>query len=259
MEVIVRGKIWCLMALGILCAGCHHIDEPHTNEKLTLRLSALPIGESGRYRLIAEAEGPLAGLKYRFYSDDGACEPEISERPESVFSPPPGAKNEAIKVTVEALRDDVPVQSAHYTIRVSAAVAGPHPPEPAAIEPTPGTPQEPSASGGAAVEITRIPGYDPSGGPDSRNDIAGVVRGVADPEAYRVVLYARTDLWYVQPLLGSTIQINSDGTWSSWTHGGAEYGALLVRRGYRPSSTLGALPAKDGARVIAETQRTGTR
>ena len=108
------------------------------------------------------------------------------KRPESVFSPPPGATNEAIKVTVEALRGGVPIQSAYYTITVSPKTTTPE--DSVASEHPPAGPPEPSVSGPVAIEITKIPRYDPTGGPDTRDDIAGVVRGVANLQAYRVVL-----------------------------------------------------------------------
>jgi hypothetical protein len=245
----MRSSIWCLVALGILCFGCHR-----TEEKVSLQLNAFPIGESGRYRLVAEAHGPLNGVRYRFYADDGSCEPEISDRPESAFTPSPGAANESVQVTVEALRGDMPIQSAHYTIKLKG-VASTRPEEPNAAQ-APLNNLQPPTSRSPAIEITEIPHKDPIGGPNTREDIAGVVRGVSNPDAFRVVLYARTDFWYVQPLLGSTIEINPDGTWKSWTHTGSEYAALLVRQGYSPSSTLGTLPSKD---IIAVTSKMGTR
>lgn len=247
----MRGSIWCLVALGILCFGCHRAEE-----KVSLQLNAAPIGESGRYRLVAEAHGPLNGIKYRFYANDGTCQPEISDRPESVFTPSPGAANESVQVTVEALRGDAPIQSAHYTIKLKG-VAGARPEEPNAAQAPLNNLQEPHTSRSAAIEITKVPRYDPTGGPNTNDQIEGVVRGVSNSDAFRVVLYAKTDIWYVQPLLGSTIEINSDGTWSSWTHTGSEYAALLVPEGYSPSSTLGTLPSKND--VIAKTSRMGAR
>ena len=50
-----------LVALGILCAvGCRYKND----EGVSLRLNALPIGESGRYRLTADVEGLLTGINW---------------------------------------------------------------------------------------------------------------------------------------------------------------------------------------------------
>ena len=49
----------------------------------------------------------------------------------------------------------------------------------------------------AKVEFTQVPKA--GKGSDSQGNIAGVVKGIAKPEQYKVVLYARTDWWYVQP------------------------------------------------------------
>ena len=239
----------CLVALGTLCVGCRH-----KAGGVTMDLSAIPIEKTRQFQLIAQANGPLEGLKYRFYADDGTCIPDISEKPESVFTPPTGTESRTIKVTVEAFRGDVLVQTATNKITVNPDLSKPDSGGPGAAEG-----DNSPVTGHAVIEITQIPNYDPSGGPDTRDNIAGVVRGVRDPQDFRVVLYARTDLWYIQPLLGSTVQINTDGTWNSWTHGGAEYAALLVRQGYRPSSSLSSLPSIDGASVVAVTSRTGTR
>ena len=171
-----------------------------------------------------------------------------------MFSPPPGASDQEIKVTVEALRGGMPIQSATEKVNLKTKTTDPN-----GIEPVLEGPQELSVSGSGSIEITKLPRYDPTGGPDTRGDIAGVVRGIHDPKQYRVILYSKTDFWYIQPLLGFIHEINSDGTWSSWTHTGVEYAALLVQANYSPSATLGALPSVGDGGVVAEVRRTGTR
>ena len=57
--------------------------------------------------------------------------------------------------------------------------------------------------------------------------IAGRVTGAAPGQ--RIVLYARTEGWWVQPTASDPYTaIAPDGTWKSSTHLGAEYPALLV-------------------------------
>jgi hypothetical protein len=67
----------------------------------------------------------------------------------------------------------------------------------------------------------------------------------------QIVLYARSGPWWVQPLTNQPFtKIQPDSRWSSSTHLGTEYAALLVDPGYRPSATMDSLPMKGGA-VIA--------
>src|SRR5690606_38839740 len=81
------------------------------------------------------------------------------------------------------------------------------------------------------IEITKVPPYDPHGGPDTRGDIAGVVHGQTDP-TYKVLVYARADAWYIQPVGGMLHPIRPDNTWATWTHTGSSYAVLVVRPGY---------------------------
>ncbi len=104
------------------------------------------------------------------------------------------------------------------------------------------------------IEITLVPRYDRVGGPDSYEDIAGTVVGV-DPEMasknYAIVLYVRTERWYVQPTLAEPLTpIDVDGSWSNWTHGGKKYAVLLVKSTYEPPGVVGQLP-RVGKEVIA--------
>ena len=95
------------------------------------------------------------------------------------------------------------------------------------------------------IIFTEIP---PKGeGANSRGDIAGKVIRAKSPQDYKIVLYAHTDCWYVQPHEDATFtNIQSDGTWSNWTHLGHRYAALLVRASFRPESKIQSLPDKGG-------------
>lgn len=78
---------------------------------------------------------------------------------------------------------------------------------------------------------------------------AGTLRGTATNVAtddVRVVVYARTDLHYVQPYLGSALEVGCSGLWSTPTRGGERYSALLVRATYVPPPTLASLPPVGG-------------
>ena len=105
------------------------------------------------------------------------------------------------------------------------------------------------------IEFTRVPPAD-EGGPDKLDVIEGRVIG-ARPEQ-QIVLFARSGVWYVQPLANQPFtQIQSDAKWKSPTHLGTEYAALLVEPGYQPPPSTDALPGAGGG-VIAVAIRKGT-
>jgi exo-beta-1,3-glucanase (GH17 family) len=83
----------------------------------------------------------------------------------------------------------------------------------------------------------------------SPTKISGRVYGLPTKgqSQFRIVLYAYTDRWYVQPLAVSPYaQISGSGKWRSPTHMGSKYAALLVKRNYMPSPTLDVLPEVGG-------------
>lgn len=91
-----------------------------------------------------------------------------------------------------------------------------------------------------SIEFTRIPQANPAG--SATNDIIeGRVTG-ASP-GYKIVLYAKTGKWWVQPLIDQPItDIRPNFKWTNATHLGTHYAALLVKDGYRPQHVLDALP-----------------
>lgn len=99
----------------------------------------------------------------------------------------------------------------------------------------------------AMVEIVAAP---PSGaGPASKGTIRGNAYGVsgAGLSSAVVVVYAHTDRWYVQPLaVAPFTRVARSGSWTTVTHLGQSYAALLVNRSYSPPSVLDALPLVGG-------------
>jgi hypothetical protein len=88
---------------------------------------------------------------------------------------------------------------------------------------------------GPKIEFTRIPQADPAG--SASNDIIeGRVTGGSPGQ--KIVLYAKTGKWYVQPLVDQPItDVRPNKKWTNATHLGTHYAALLVKDGYRPSGT----------------------
>src|SRR5262249_49155947 len=99
-----------------------------------------------------------------------------------------------------------------------------------------------------SITITRVPPVDPGGTPR-----LGTIEGRVDgaPPGARVVLYARSGAWYVQPFADRPFtEVRPDGTWMSQTHLGTEYAALLVGPGFEPSAVAASLPGP-GPRIAA--------
>ena len=106
-----------------------------------------------------------------------------------------------------------------------------------------------------SLEVTQIPDADVGGRPILQT-IAGRVKGAGAED--RIVLFARSGDWYVQPFIDQPYtKIQADFTWSNSTHLGTEYAALLVRPGYVPSAVVSELP-KEGENVLAVVTVDGT-
>lgn len=90
------------------------------------------------------------------------------------------------------------------------------------------------------LEFTVVPEAAP-GGPERMEAIAGIAKGATAGQ--RIVLYAKSGSWWVQPLSSKPFtEIHADGSWSSSTHMGTEYAALLVDATYAPLGTADVLP-----------------
>jgi len=101
---------------------------------------------------------------------------------------------------------------------------------------------------GPSITFTRIPKADP-GGSTANDIIEGLVQGGTTGQ--KIVLYAKSGKWWVQPLVGQPItNLQATFKWTNATHLGTDYAALLVNNGYRPAPVLDALP-KVGDDVLA--------
>ena len=92
------------------------------------------------------------------------------------------------------------------------------------------------------IEFTRVPPAG-EGGPDKLDSIEGIVRQGHPGE--RIVVYAKAgSVWWIQPLATQRFTpVSSRGTWTTSTHLGSEYAAILVDPEYQPLSTMKALPS----------------
>ena len=102
--------------------------------------------------------------------------------------------------------------------------------------------------GAPSITFTQLPSFGPGRG-DKTDPIEGVVTGAKAGQ--RVVLYAKSGVWWVQPTFDEPFTPIRDGSqWKGKTHPGSAYAALLVAEGYRPVATAEVLP-KPGGLVLA--------
>jgi hypothetical protein len=95
------------------------------------------------------------------------------------------------------------------------------------------------------IEFSLVP---PRGTDDkAMHPIAGQVNGLADPTQYAIVVYAFTSEWYVQPMdIAPLTELDRNGVWSTTTHEGFKYAAVLVKKPYTPPAKGPGLPLKQG-------------
>jgi hypothetical protein len=105
--------------------------------------------------------------------------------------------------------------------------------------------QSHKASSGSSIEFTHIPPA-AQGGRERVDIISGRVRN-AQPKQ-QIVIYAHSGQWWVQPWPDHPfIPIKADSTWSTETHLGFEYAALLVGPDYHPLPTIDVAPTAGGS------------
>src|SRR5260370_22870481 len=100
-----------------------------------------------------------------------------------------------------------------------------------------------------SIQITMVPEAAP-GGHERTERIAGRANGAE--EGQRVVLFARSGTWWVQPSSKPPFTAIRNSTWERPTHVGTEYAALLVDSGYSPPKTIDVLPGPgNGVMAVA--------
>ncbi len=104
------------------------------------------------------------------------------------------------------------------------------------------------SSNAPSITFTRIPQADPAG--SASNDIIeGRVTGGSPGQ--KIVLYAKTGKWWVQPLVDQPLtDLRPNFRWTNATHLGTHYAALLVKDGHRPQHVLDSLP-ETGGNILA--------
>jgi hypothetical protein len=102
---------------------------------------------------------------------------------------------------------------------------------------------------GPSIEFTHIPPA-AQGGRERVDTISGRVRNARRNQ--QIVIYAHSGQWWVQPWPDHPfIPIKADSTWSTETHLGFEYAALLVNPDYHPLPTMDVAPTEGPSVALA--------
>lgn len=113
----------------------------------------------------------------------------------------------------------------------------------AALVCTPSMSQQKAQAPSGTITITHVPPTG-QGDPNRTHPITGTARATALASC-RVVIFAHTDAWYVQPATDRPLtEIGDDGTWNTSTHPGDHYAAVLACGTYNPPAKADALPIK---------------
>jgi len=111
--------------------------------------------------------------------------------------------------------------------------------------------QSHKAKSGPSIEFTHIPPA-AQGGRERVDTISGRVRNARPKQ--QIVIYAHSGQWWVQPWPDHPfIPIKADSTWSTETHLGFEYAALLVDPDYHPLPTTDVAPTQGSSVALVTT------
>jgi len=115
----------------------------------------------------------------------------------------------------------------------------------------------PSAAQDTAAPRVAITGIPPAGqgGSGPTVEISGTA-SAPNMRDLRIVIYAYAGgQWWVQPTAANPMTPidPSTGKWDTDTHQGRTYAALLVRKGYKPASTVDSLPVVGGDVLASDT------
>src|SRR6266436_6970894 len=101
------------------------------------------------------------------------------------------------------------------------------------------------ANSGPSIEFAPIPPA-AQGGRERVDTISGRVKNARPKQ--QIVIYAHSGQWWVQPRSDHPfIPIKADSTWSTETHLGFEYAALLVEPDYYPQPEMDVAPTQGGS------------
>jgi len=214
-----------LLALAALLGGCAH--SPRFEGEILVS-SAVRVGEAVNLGIQVQNEPP--GAHYVWTASNGACIPQETTALTTTFTPDRSGES---RLQVEVFAEGRKIADLSKVVSVRAEDDVTAPPSQAAPQ-TRANAAESQSSRDPQIHITHAPPYSEEGGPIRTAALTGTVAGVDNPRDYRVVCYARTTSWFIQPATDAFMtQITDDRTFSCLTHLGTQYAALLVRPSFR--------------------------
>jgi hypothetical protein len=241
-----------LLMMALSMTGCESASRQAFAAELSVDRSEVKPGES--IKISATLTHPPNDLRIKWAAAPGQLNPQADSQ-ETTYTAPQGLSRDqdiTVKIRVEFFQGDKFIDKKDVSVIIKKEEIGQKQSVPDSTIPATSLPITQSDGAEPKIEITQIPPYHP-GGPVEMFKIAGKVSGVP-PEGYRVVLYAYTDVWWIQPFSTGELrftEIQSDGSFSTQTHGGMIYAALLVRDSFTdPPIKTDNLPRK-GKDVVA--------
>lgn len=181
----------------------------------------------------AQISGSLEGVHYKWFATSGQCNPQESNIPVTRFRFAADSKED--QITVDIWRHEQRIGRGQIDVQMAA-------------------PLSLVVTSNLRIEVTSVP-LAQKGGPDTRAEIAGRVLGDIPPDS-RIVVYARDEgVWFVQPTTNAKHKLSDEGIWSTWTHAGSAYAAILVPPDFVPLRTLDTIPSLRSdvlARVVVD-------
>ena len=96
----------------------------------------------------------------------------------------------------------------------------------------------------ASVVFTKLPPFETEGS-EKLDAIEGRITGARPGQ--RIVLYARSGEWWIQPFADQPFTtIQADSSWKTRTHPGTAYAAVLVDASFHPNPKTDVLPERGG-------------
>jgi hypothetical protein len=234
-QIIFLSCALAVVTLMLICA----IYPGHSAVRVFLQARNPPGRSPLQVQIQGQVTGPQDGLFYKWFSNSGECDPQVSDKPETLFQF--GENMYRDHVVMEVWRDNRRIAQAGIDVTMDAERLH----------------SEAQHPGNVFIQITNVPPYDENGGPETHATIGGMVSG-AFTTNYNILIYTRAaDTWFIQPITGPRcrVPIASDGTWTNWTHLGSSYAAIVVQPEYCASSRLDILPSVGGpvlARAVVE-------
>lgn len=228
-----------------LLPGCGRGPESRPSI-VAIRVNPNPVQAGSNAIVTLSLQFPCEGMSFRWSSSAGSLNPSTTREPTTTFVAPAAATPARISVVLQL--DGRDLCSEEVPVYVSGPVSAPS--NEVALPP--------ALTGVARIRITAIPRKDEVGGASSNDRIAGKVEGITATNAamYRVVIYSKTDDWWVQPTAAAPLtMLNEDGTFEEEIHTGSEYAVLLVPESYTNAQPrIPVLPGR-GTRQVLEVAR----